>query len=94
MTLGSLASITYRLLIGLARTWQIELVDDSFDDRYRWMPKPTIPPCKGRFEDTKGKLERLHWQGVKSLVTSPSKKMPPRGMILYNKIVRMIFKKS
>jgi hypothetical protein len=56
------------------------------------MPKPTMPPCKRRFEDTKSELERLHWQGIEALVTSPSKKRPPRGMILYNKIIRMIFK--
>jgi hypothetical protein len=94
MTFGSLASITYRLLIELTRTWQIKLVDDSFDNRYKWMPKPIMPPCKGRFEDTKSELERLHRQGVKTLLTSSSKKRPPRGTILYNKIIRMIFKKS
>jgi hypothetical protein len=27
-------------------------------------------------------------------VTSPSKKRPPHGTILYNKVIRMIFKKS
>jgi hypothetical protein len=58
------------------------------------MPKPTMPSCKRRFEDTKSELERLHWQGVETLVTSPSKKRPPRGTILYNKIIMIIFKKS
>jgi hypothetical protein len=94
MTFGYLESITHKRLIELIGTWQIILVDNSFDDRYGWMRKRTMPPCKRRFEDTECKLERLHYQGVETLVTPSSKKRPPHGMILYNKIIRMIFKKS
>jgi hypothetical protein len=60
MTFGSLARIAHGLLIEPTRTWKIKLIDDSFDNRCRWMSKPVMPSCEKRFEDTKDKLERLH----------------------------------
>jgi hypothetical protein len=53
-----------------------------------------MPPFKRWLEDSKSELERLHRQGAESLVTSSFKQRPPCGTILYDKIVRMIFKKG
>jgi hypothetical protein len=53
-----------------------------------------MPPCKKWLEGSKRKLEGLHWQGVETLVTSSFKKRLPHGTILYNKMVRMIFREG
>jgi hypothetical protein len=60
-----------------------------------WMTKTAMPSSKRRLHGTKSLLYWTTWRKrIKTLATSPLKDCVLRGLILYQKIIRMKFKKD
>jgi hypothetical protein len=92
MTLCLLTCITNKIFIGLTMTWKIEQTNDLLNYRDDRVAETTMPSMERRFVDSKSLSCERYRERVKTIVTSPFKKKPPRCPILNKKESRVKFK--